>query len=405
MKWLKQIFALRNVTSTVMVILVLVYFPMFFNLDFLDPVQNTLEDFQITDIVFSQIFDYSDVEKDTNIVLVNIANLNRLGIARQIQEINKWDPAVIGVDAFFRSRKDPFQDSVLAYAFSEVDNLVLSTKMTLYSEKDGHFDSLETSNEMFIEGSLSGFTNFIEDGGNFRTIRKFTPMELVQGEPHYSFSAVVTKYYDYDAYQDLLDRDRGPEIINYRRDRSKYFTIDALELFERKDDLSFIKGKIVLLGFMGPQLNILTNEDIFFTPMNERYVGKSYPDMYGVTVHANIISMLLDGEYMGYSPDWMLIAFTILLIHMNMVIFTLLREKRHGWYEPVSVIMTFGQVAVLFVIILMTFYFFHYEFKSGGVFFAVVIVKQAYELYNDSLKKIFRDIYRNKFKKLRPVGE
>ena len=405
MKWLKRIFALRNVASTAMVILVLVYFPMFFEMDFLDPVQNTLEDLQITDIVFSQIFDYSDVVTDTNIVLVNIANLNRLGIARQIQEINKWEPAVIGVDAFFRSRKDPFQDSVLAHAYSEVDNLVLATKMTLYDDKIGHFDSLETSHDIFIEGSLSGFTNFIEDGGNFRTIRKFTPMELVQGEPHYSFSAVVTKYYDYDAYQRLLERHRGPEIINYRRDRSKYIIIDALELFERKDDLAFVKDKIVLLGFMGPQLNTLTNEDIFFTPLNERYVGKSYPDMYGVTVHANIISMLLDGKYMGYSPDWMTVAFTIFLIHLNMVIFSLLREKKHGWYEPVSVIMTFGQVALLFVIILMTFYMFHYEFKSGGVFFAVIIVKQVYELYNDSLKKIFRDLYRNKFKKLAQGGK
>ena len=73
--------------------------------------------------------------------------------------------------------------------------------------------------------------------------------------------------------------------------------------YPAKADLSFIKDKIVLLGFMGINLNDKTFEDIFFTPLNERYAGKSFPDMYGVVIQANIISMILNKKYINTMPQ------------------------------------------------------------------------------------------------------
>ena len=53
---------------------------------FLDPVAKALSDFDVYDIVYSKLSE--DPKADTNIVLVNIGNLSRLEIARQVNVLN-----------------------------------------------------------------------------------------------------------------------------------------------------------------------------------------------------------------------------------------------------------------------------------------------------------------------------
>ncbi len=90
-----------NVICTIIVGIILQFLPILFRIDFLDVVQNTIEDFYITDYVFSRMKDYSNVPLDTNIILVNTSNFNRKQIAEQIEIVNKYEPKVIAIDAFF----------------------------------------------------------------------------------------------------------------------------------------------------------------------------------------------------------------------------------------------------------------------------------------------------------------
>jgi len=76
----------------------------------LDPIQNTFEDMQITDIVFSQIRDYDQIEMDENIVLINNGHLDRKTTAEMIDVLNGLEPKIIAIDAFYRSPKGPEQD-------------------------------------------------------------------------------------------------------------------------------------------------------------------------------------------------------------------------------------------------------------------------------------------------------
>ena len=79
------------------------------NCGFLSPVATALGDFDVYDIVYSKLLEEQSV--DTNIVLVNIGNLSRKEQAEEITVINKFKPAVIGIDAFFEAEKDPVSDS------------------------------------------------------------------------------------------------------------------------------------------------------------------------------------------------------------------------------------------------------------------------------------------------------
>ena len=48
---------------------------------------------------------------------------------------------------------------------------------------------------------------------------------------------------------------------------------------------------------MGTKQKEYDIEDKFFTPLNEYTVGKSDKDMYGTVIHANIVSMLINNDF------------------------------------------------------------------------------------------------------------
>jgi CHASE2 domain-containing sensor protein len=245
-----------------------------------------------------------------------------------------------------------------------------------------------------------GYANYIINDDNFRTVRVFTPRQSVRDIYQNCFAVAVAHIYSPDAVKSLLKRRNEIEIINFKRNINKYIHIDISDIINRSFDFSIIKNKIVLIGYMGPDVNSPTTEDIFFTPLNSQFVGKTHPDMYGVVVWANIISMILEGSYFEQIPEWMSLLFTILLIYFNMIIFTTLREKYENWYEPISILWTFAQIAIIFLAILWTFYFLGIELKNAGAFFAILICKQSYELWTDSLKPISLRFLKKKLSKL-----
>ncbi|MEK7224875.1 MAG: hypothetical protein AAB221_04245, partial [Bacteroidota bacterium] len=73
--------------------------------------------------------------------------------------------------------------------------------------------------------------------------------------------------------------------------------------------------------------------DKFFTPMNERFAGKSIPDMNGVVIHANIISMALDKSYIKKVPLWgnLLLAIIVCWLHMSFFVHYYLES--HIWFH------------------------------------------------------------------------
>ena len=95
----------RFLVITAMMFLVLGIFSFIpINCLFMDPIAKAISDFDVYDIVYSKLREEPKV--DTNIVLVNLSNLSRSDIARQVSIINSFDPKVIGIDAIFQVEKE-----------------------------------------------------------------------------------------------------------------------------------------------------------------------------------------------------------------------------------------------------------------------------------------------------------
>lgn len=386
---LKHFFHIDNLIGTALVFIILIYFGVYFNLDFLDPIQNLVQDFYLTDFVFSKMRDNEKVQFDTNIVIVNVGTLNRSGIAEEINIINKNNPKVLGIDLFFRNPQSPERDSALSKALSKVNNLVLVSKVD-YDEGKDVYDSIETSNPLFNRYASNGYANVISDTGKdanfFRTVRDFYPKVQVGDTNLIAFALKITQFYNPSALNRFLARNNETEIINFQRNTNKYRTIDIKELFEKQDSLQFIKDKIVLMGILGPDTSTLVDEDVFFTPMNKEFIGKSLPDMYGVTVHANIISMILEAKFINSLPDWISIAFLFILVYSNMSIFKYLKKYIEEWYEVISNVLIIIELLVIFVSVLYIHYWFNFEIIIQAGFFALIMSTPIFELYQSSFK-------------------
>ena len=355
---------------------------------FLDPVAKALSDFDVYDIVYSKLRE--DPKADTNIVLVNIGNLSRLEIARQVNVLNSYNPKIIAIDAIFQEAREHRSDSILADALSECQNLILVSKLEGYKEETGIHDAIIHSVEIFNKSSLNGFANLPNDDRlTFRTIREFKPYTKTNGSILPSFTAKITEIYDSSAHDFLMKRNKLFEKINYKGNYDKFFFLDVQQVLSGGNDLSFIKNKIVLMGFMETDFNHKTLEDIYFTPLNERFAGKSFPDMYGVVIHANILSMILNRNYINEMPKWLSILLAVILSYLSAYIIYNLKKNYKDWFSALTKIYILIISLLNLFIGVMILHYFNYRINLTLALAVIVLTNTIVEIYQSFISRFF----------------
>jgi CHASE2 domain-containing sensor protein len=355
---------------------------------FLDPIAKAISDFDVYDIVYSKLREEPKV--DTNIVLVNLSNLSRAEIARQVNIINSFNPKVIGIDAIFQEEKDHRSDSMLSDAFSKCQNLVLVSKLDMYNEVGEVYDTLLNSINIFNQYAENGFANLpSDDKVSFRTIREFRPLLINNGVSVSAFASKIVEIYKPEAFKVLINRKKEIEKINYTGNYNKFYYLDVHQILSGENHLGFMKDKIVLMGFMGININDKTFEDIYFTPLNERFAGKAFPDMYGVVIHANIISMILSNNYVELMPEWLSILMALILSYISAYIIFNLKIKFKDWFSALS------KFYILFISLLnlfigvMVLHHFNYRINLTLALAVVVLTNTIVEIYQSYVCKLF----------------
>jgi len=378
---LKKIFNLKYtcITITVFVIIwLLTFIPV--NLGFFNPLKNALYDFDVNDLVFSK-FNY-DKDADTNIVIVNIGYLNRLQIANLTAKIKSYKPKAVGLDILFKGNKDPAGDEMLEEAVKRDNNTVIVSKLSGFNDKNGNYDSLISSFSGLNYNSFSGYANLpSKDGSNITTIRMFKPAIKYKDSTVYAFSASIVKVFDINSYNKLMARNNDFESINYRGNADKFFFVDGTNP-DNLENLDFIKDKIVLLGFMGNYPSYRIFEDIFYTPLNDNYAGKTYPDMYGVVIHANIISMILHEDYINSLPAWLEILLAMAICYFNIVLFNFIKRRKIDWLNLISLTTKTAEFILLLFIEMEVFLKFNLKISITLILVSIVFISDANLIYD-----------------------
>lgn len=404
-----------------------------FDFDAFNPVEQTLDDFDITDIYYSRIRGV-DIEADTNIVLVNIGNLPREGIAEQLRIIGKFSPKVIGIDAFFSHLRGEPGDTLLAEALAQTPNVVLVTKVDYKPEtsskkiKSGElvpFDTLITSHPFFMQHAVGAFANLITPAtrenalisdlaGGLETCRSFAPKEVTKdGKEHIAFAVKLAEFMAPEKVKRFLERNKEVEYIHFRGNFQKFTVVDWPQLFEMHDAAmqgdegaqaalqSIFRNKAVLLGFMGSTLNEVSPLDKFYTPMNPNYIGRAERDMYGVVVHANILSMILHEEYVEEMSTWLNLSIGTFILFFTVMLFAALYHTVDFWYDGLSLLIQTLLVLFLLYMIIIVFDKFSMKVDWGLAFLGVVLSANIVEIYYGIVSKLVERF--NKRKHLKKV--
>lgn len=257
---------------------------------YFNPLVHTLKDFSFLDIFYQGSFEQG--KKISNeIILINIEDYGRRELAELVQLINAQAPQVIGIDVIFQKNKTDAADLLLANALSR-PNIV-----TTYIDNP---DEIISNASIFKSvQQVSGFVNFDADVQT-GVVRKIQAIKVDGEEKKYAFAGQIIKKYQsgklWKANQ-LEDRLAKRRRIKYYGAYKDFIHFNAGEFIGLKEK-SIITDKIVLLGYLGSPLgNIYDIEDKHFTPLNQNPSGKGIPDMYGLTIHANILNMILLDDF------------------------------------------------------------------------------------------------------------
>jgi CHASE2 domain-containing sensor protein len=383
-----------------------------------DPIGQALGDVELTDYVFSTL--RKDPDVDENIVIVNIGNLSRREIAEQIQRISKYGPKVIGIDGFFDCSKglrdtvncpqlrDTFGNLMLSNAIEEAGNVILVTKV-LQSDTllpADVYDSLRRSDSLFTVPAIrEGYANLDTDAAfqdDVKTCRLFNPKLDIKGKPHYAFAVEMAMEYDSIKTQKFLQRNNYSEVINYRGNvydifgstnyPQMFYTLDIEDIATENFVPEMIKGKIVIFGFLGEYLGDPSWDDKFYTPLNKKLAGKANPDMFGAVVHANIVSMILNEDYVNQMAEWQEVAMAVILCLLNVALFSLINIKLPLWYDGITKLLQLIQLLLYSVLMVMIFAWYSFKFNVTLTLAAVALVGDVYEVYMSVFKNIYYKI-------------
>ncbi|RAV99795.1 CHASE2 domain-containing protein [Pseudochryseolinea flava] len=394
-----------------------------------DPIGKALGDMEITDIAFSKLR-LEQPPVDNDITIINMSTLTRGEFAQQLAYIASLKPRVIGIDSFFDCAGcaggaidslccpmayDTLANMSLGFAISNAGNVVMVTKLLQSDsllEAAGDidlYDSLEHTDEMIRGNVFEGFANLDTDANDqedLKICRRFNPsIMMVDGTRELAFSVKIAMLYDSAKTKRFLERNKSSEVINYRGNvpdvfhasdpqfANRYAYLDWDQAMDSSTFLTeLIKDRIVLFGFMGQTMEDTSWDDKFITPLNKDYAGKTRPDMYGVVVHANIISMILGEDYINELSPWQEYVIAFLVCLLNVALFIMITRKIPLWFDGLSIILQLVQILICTVLMLYFLKWFNFKLNLTLTLAALALVGTCFELYNGFIREILKRI-------------
>jgi CHASE2 domain-containing sensor protein len=391
-----------------------------------DPIGQAIGDMELSDIAFSQIRD-DNQPPDTNVVIVNIGYLSRGEIGKEISNILKFKPKVIGFDillsctdcpeALDTANNLPFTRAIMEAQASGVQ-VVMAHKLHQTTGLKGRLgdteiqDSIEHTIPNLLLNSYEGFVNLETDAEHqedLKACRSFSPKINIDGRDELAFAVRLAMCFDSLKAKKFLDRGKTSEIINYRGNvvdfhgaaaySGQYPLLDPDQAMDTAQfDESMIRGKIVIFGFLGVNMFDTSWDDKFFTPINKKYAGKARPDMFGVVVHANEVSMILKEDYVDEMSIWEQISLAIIVLLLTSALFFKIEEKMPIWYDILSLVIQVALFAIFSLAMILAFSWYSVKLNFTLTLAAVALIGTCFELYNGGILRLY-NVITSKFTK------
>ncbi len=291
---------------------------------------------------------------------------------------------------------------MLANALKEVDNLILVSRLEDHDEEKDTYGRIFTSHEMFTENAVMAIAN-LKTGAEFqddlKAVREFPTHRMVNGVEESAFGVELARFINPDASQRFLRRGNEYERINFRGNvidpfnkakyKNQFFALDVEDVFNENFTVDIIKDKLVIFGYMGNYFGDPSWDDKFFTPLNDRIAGRANPDMFGVVVHANIASMVIQDNPIDTMSDTQAVIFAIVMCYLNVWIFSWIYRRLPRWYDGLTKLIQLFEVLTLTFVSVVVFSSVSYKMETTLAIVCIVLASDSLEIYNGVVKNLF----------------
>ncbi len=380
----RLIFPHSLIVTCLMFVLIWVLDIIRINFHFLNPFNEAIRDYEITDIVYSRLRS-KKINFDERIVLVNTGRPDRDTLRMMVDRIVDAGAKVIAVDVKLTKRMNPQTDSLLRQSLMRMENVVLAIELEGYNMEKDELERKTGCDTFFCDYVYTGFINFVV--ADTSTVRYFSPRETTGNEEVLSFAAQIAQLYNPNAAERLFKRKKPLEEIYYTGDEDQFFQFEPYQILDTTLDLrKRLKDKIVIIGFLG---SYAWDEDRHYTPLNHHYTSHNSPDMYGMVIHANIIRMILDNTYVRELYFWVNLLLTFVFCYFNIHLFYKIFRRVSIPYQFITRFLQLGEIIILFFIVALLFHFYRVKMEVAYWITALLLTFDAVKFYDNGMRKRF----------------
>ncbi len=405
-----------------------------------DTIGQSMKDFELTDYAFSKL--RPDPIPEQRIILVNIGVLKRRELAMELLMINQYKPRVVGMDELIDCEGglrdsincpqllDTLGNLMLSNAIREAGNVVLGVRL-LQTDSLAQFDidvydSIEYSDPIFNDFAKQGFVS-LPTGATYqedvKLCRSIFPKINVNGKDELAFSVQIAMQYDSVKTKRFLARNKPEEIINFRGNievrqlrlkslkndetattnfGTMFYVVDVDQILRGEVLPELFKDNIVIMGYLGDYLGDPAWEDKFFTPLNKKVAGRANPDMFGPVLHANVVAMILNEDYVDEIPDWGKIVVAFLVCLLTVALFIWIDQNLPQWFDALSVIIQLVELLLISVLIIQAFAWWNLKLDLSIAIGVSALVGPAYDIFKSVQNEINRRLTKRREKVLTP---
>ncbi|MBE0644521.1 MAG: CHASE2 domain-containing protein [Bacteroidetes bacterium] len=346
---------------------------------FLNPILDRIDFLNIADISLDAIFAVKDAEfPDARIKVVNVGEVAPTPdgmIALLIRKLHALGARVIGIDVYFdRQHFERFpaerQEEIeaLVSALHDVPNVVVVNAF----DEETHKPIYPLDDRVRASQAQYGFANLVPDPDG--VVRRFLPRSMIEGEEWLSLPVRMLSIAQPDAIAPLLRLPPDPQIIYYTGTYMQFESAPIADvIFGSMYDGDYFKDAIVLVGFVN-EGGLFYLGDTHKTPMGKK-IGIEGPDMPGILVHANVINMLLKGNFISPVPIWADWLLVFLLSYLSIAVYRVFRTKPVSRFQ-VGVLITsmlFTEAVIVFFLPLIAFFYFDFKISYNLMATAVLL--------------------------------
>jgi CHASE2 domain-containing sensor protein len=131
-------------------------------------------------------------------------------------------------------------------------------------------------------------------------------------------------------------------------------------------------------------------DDKFYTPLNKKYAGRSNPDMFGVVIHANIVSMILNKDYIGKQSNFSALITALLVCFITVLVFTVIYKELPEWYDGLTKTLQLVIVFLIFTFNIIIFHWFNYKTSLTVAIIMVALAGDSLEVCYGLIKNVYR---------------